>query len=76
MMVSAEAKEDAMHVSNKEYRSELNRLVRNGNLTTRGYQDDEADDLLVPMSGRATKRYRRYVRADRDWMVIKRRSGF
>ena len=65
-----------MHTSNQEYRTELNRLIRASSLTTLGYLDDERDDPLVPMSGQATKRYRKLVRADLDCMVPRRKSGF
>ena len=65
-----------MHTSNQEYRTELNRHVRASRLTTRDYLADEHEDPLLPLSGQASKRYRKLVRADRDCMVLRRKSGF
>lgn len=64
-----------MHTSDREYRTELNRTVRRTEPSTRDYLDDEDGDDMVPMSGQASKRYRRVNRADQDCIGGKRRSG-
>jgi hypothetical protein len=58
----------------KDYRTEMNHIVRRSAPRTRDYLDG-ADDVLVATSGHATKAYRRILHADRDCVGLKRRSG-
>jgi hypothetical protein len=58
----------------KDYRTEMNHIVRRSALRTHDYLDG-ADDVLVATSGRATKAYRRILHADRDCVGVQKRSG-